>query len=41
MDRVIAAAEARTDYNDPREKQDTLDYLKSARAIYLQKAQMR
>jgi TolB protein len=41
IDRVIAAAEARTDYNDAREKQDTLDYLKSARAIYLQKAQLR
>lgn len=40
MDRVIAAAEARTDYNDAREKQDTLDYLKNARAIYVQKAQL-
>jgi TolB protein len=39
MDRVISAAEARNDYNDAQEKQQTLDYLRSARAIYAGKAQ--
>ena len=37
MDRVISAADARTDYNDAREKQDTLVYLQKARAVYAQK----
>jgi len=39
LDRVIAAAEGRTDYNDDRERQATLDYLHAAQAIYVQKAQ--
>jgi hypothetical protein len=39
MDLVIDAAAARTDYNDAREKQSTLDYLHAARAIYAAKAQ--
>jgi Tol biopolymer transport system component len=38
MDRVISAADARTDYNDAPEKQATLDYLRAARVIYEQKA---
>ena len=39
MDRVIAAAEARMDYNDAREKQGMLEYLRAARRIYVEKAQ--
>jgi Tol biopolymer transport system component len=39
LDRTIAAAAGRTDYNDDRERQATLDYLNAARAVYLQKAQ--
>jgi len=38
LDRVIAAAEGRTDYNDDRERQATLDYLHAAQAAYIQKA---
>ena len=38
LDRVIAAAEGRTDYNDDRERQATLDYLHAAQAAYVQKA---
>ena len=38
LDRSIAAAEGRTDYNDMRERQATLDYLHAAQAIYIQKA---
>jgi hypothetical protein len=34
MDRVIAAAEARKDYNDERERRDTLDYLRAAREVF-------
>ena len=34
LDRVIESAGARDDYNNAREKQATLDYLQSARAIY-------
>lgn len=34
MDRVIAAAQAREDYNDEREKLETLEYLRSAREIF-------
>jgi TolB protein len=34
LDRVIAAADARDDYNDAEEKRATLDYLREARAIY-------
>ncbi|MGH8236883.1 MAG: CehA/McbA family metallohydrolase, partial [Steroidobacteraceae bacterium] len=39
LDRVIAAAEGRTDYNDDRERQVTLDYLHAAQAVYVEKAQ--
>jgi TolB protein len=39
LDRSIAAAEGRTDYNDMRERQATLDYLHAAQAVYVQKAQ--
>ncbi|HEY4367084.1 MAG TPA: CehA/McbA family metallohydrolase [Steroidobacteraceae bacterium] len=39
MDRVISAADARLDYNDAREKQATLEYLRAARAVYAGKAQ--
>jgi len=38
LDRAIAAAAARTDYNDDRERQATLDYLRAAHEIYVQKA---
>jgi TolB protein len=38
LDRVIAAADARDDYNTARERQDTLDYLRAARAIFQRKA---
>jgi TolB protein len=38
MDRVISAAEARSDYNDAGEKQETLEYLRAARAVYADKA---
>jgi TolB protein len=41
LDRVIAAAEGRTDYNDDRERQETLDYLHAAQAVYVGKAQLR
>ena len=39
LDRVIAAAEGRTDYNDDREREATLDYLHAAQAVYVKKAQ--
>jgi hypothetical protein len=39
LDRTIAAAEARTDYNDDGERQATLDYLRAAQAVYAKKAQ--
>ena len=39
MDRVIAAAAARTDYNDEREKADTLQYLGAARAVFQQRVE--
>jgi Tol biopolymer transport system component len=39
MDRVISAAETRNDYNDVAEKQETLEYLRAARAVYAGKAQ--
>jgi hypothetical protein len=39
LDRTIAAAEGRTDYNDERERRETLEYLQAARAVYVQKAQ--
>jgi TolB protein len=39
LERTIAAAEGRTDYNDERERQATLDYLRAAQAVYVKKAQ--
>ena len=39
LDRVIAAAEARDDYNTDAEKRSTLDYLRDARAIYQRMAE--
>ncbi len=38
MDRVIDAAQARDDYNDEREKRETLAYLRAARDVYTRKA---
>jgi len=38
IDRVIASADARQDYNDAREKQDTMDYLRAGRAVFEEKA---
>ena len=35
LDRVIAAADARDDYNNAAEKSATLDYLRASRAIYI------
>jgi hypothetical protein len=34
LDRVIAAADARTDWNDAKEEAETLSYLREARAIF-------
>jgi Tol biopolymer transport system component len=39
LDRAIAAAAAHTDYNDDRERQATLEYLRAAQAVYARKAQ--
>lgn len=38
MDRVIAEAKARDDYNDAGERAETLDYLEAARAIFQRQA---
>jgi hypothetical protein len=38
IDRVIASAEARQDYNDAQEKEDTMDYLRAGRAVFEKKA---
>jgi TolB protein len=38
LDRVIAAADARSDYNTEAEKEDTLAYLRAARAVFESKA---
>ena len=38
IDRIIASAGAREDYNDAREKQDTLDYLRAGRAVFEKQA---
>jgi hypothetical protein len=38
MERVIDAAEARTDYNDERERTDTLEYLRAAREVFRRKS---
>jgi TolB protein len=38
IDRIIASADARQDYNDAQEKKDTMDYLRAGRAVFEQKA---
>jgi TolB protein len=38
IDRIIASAEARQDYNDAQEKKDTMDYLRAGRAVFEGKA---
>jgi hypothetical protein len=38
IDRIIASADARTDYNDAQEKKDTMDYLRAGRAVFEKKA---
>lgn len=38
IDRIIASAEARQDYNDAQEKQDTMNYLRAGRAVFEKKA---
>jgi len=38
IDRVIASADARTDYNDAQEKRDTLNWLRAGRAVFEKKA---
>ena len=38
LDRIIASAEARQDYNDATEKKDTMDYLRAGRAVFEKKA---
>jgi hypothetical protein len=34
LDRIIAGAAARSDYNSAREKQNTLEYLNAARTVF-------
>jgi TolB protein len=38
MDRIIASADARQDYNDAQEKKDTMEYLRAGRAAFEKKA---
>ncbi len=38
IDRIIASAEARQDYNDAKEKQDTMAYLRAGRTVFQMKA---
>jgi hypothetical protein len=38
IDRIIASADGRQDYNDAQEKQDTMDYLRAGRAVFEKKA---
>jgi len=38
IDRIIASADARHDYNDAQEKKDTMDYLRAGRAVFEKKA---
>jgi hypothetical protein len=38
IDRIIAAADARADYNDAQEKKDTMDYLRAGRAVFEKKS---
>jgi len=37
IDRIIASADARGDYNDAQEKKDTMDYLRAGRAVFEKK----
>jgi Tol biopolymer transport system component len=37
IDRIIASADARQDYNDAQEKKDTMDYLRAGRAVFEKK----
>jgi len=39
LDRIIANATARTDYNSAKEKQDTLQYLNEARSVFKGRAE--
>jgi TolB protein len=39
IDRLIAGATTRTDYNSPKEKQDTLQYLNAARTVFQTRAE--
>jgi Tol biopolymer transport system component len=38
IDRIIASADSRGDYNDAQEKKDTMDYLRAGRAVFEKKA---
>jgi TolB protein len=38
IDRIIMSAEGRDDYNDEREKRDTMEYLRSGRAVFEKRA---
>jgi len=38
IDRIIASADARQDYNDAQEKKDTMDYLRAGRAVFEKKS---
>jgi Tol biopolymer transport system component len=38
IDRIIASADARGDYNDAQEKKDTMEYLRAGRAVFEKKA---
>jgi hypothetical protein len=38
IDRIIASADSRDDYNDPQEKKGTMDYLRDGRAVFEKKA---
>jgi hypothetical protein len=38
IDRIIASADARSDYIDAKEKKDTMDYLRAGRAVFEKKA---
>jgi TolB protein len=39
IDRMIASADARQDYNDAQERKDTMDYLRAGRAVFEKKAE--
>ena len=38
IDRIIASADARADYNDAQEKKETMDYLRAGRAVFEKKS---